>query len=416
MRKYILGFIAFMLIGCTPSQAQPTSQATHTSASNTNITFTVGPDQTLNYPSNLTTLSDEHTTFFPPAPGSDTYLVFAATFPKTGGAVVLETKDLKTFDFPTGYSSSAPVMSPTLPFTKCKSTYDPEFDLNYSAPGSVVQDPTRPAGNLIMIYEAENHCPGGVWQQPFYATVGLARSSDNGKTWPQPIDSETGGTDRYVILKRSDSEPTTAEQPPVAIGDASPSAFVDGNNLYVTYTATGTGSDGILRVARAALGGNGPLNFSKWYQGAFSQPGVGGSDSGMLPSKGCNGYQANGQISYIDLLSEYLFAFVCVSYQKNASGTSEPTTAAWYFSTATSLDSENWTEPQMIENSQYPITQACASDGGGAAFDGWYPSFMSPGTSSGHISTKGLVFFMNGCNTGKRTFLSRTFTITGSTQ
>ena len=47
-------------------------------------------------------------------------------------------------------------------FTTCKATYDPEFDLNYASPGSVVQDPTRPAGNFIMIYEAENHCPGAV--------------------------------------------------------------------------------------------------------------------------------------------------------------------------------------------------------------------------------------------------------------
>ncbi|HEX7589223.1 MAG TPA: hypothetical protein VF478_12980, partial [Anaerolineae bacterium] len=105
--------------------------------------------------------------FIPPGLGSETYLVFAATFPTTGGPVVLETKDLKTFAFAAGYSSSGPVMSPTLHFTQCKPTFDPEFDLNYSAPGSVVQDPTRASGNLIMIYEAENHCPGGVWQEPF---------------------------------------------------------------------------------------------------------------------------------------------------------------------------------------------------------------------------------------------------------
>jgi hypothetical protein len=68
-------------------------------------------------------------------------------------AVVLETTDLQTFTFASGYSSQ--VMSVPVRFTTCNPTYDSEFDENYAGPGSVVQDPTRPAGNLIMIYEAE---------------------------------------------------------------------------------------------------------------------------------------------------------------------------------------------------------------------------------------------------------------------
>ncbi len=201
------------------------------------ITFEVGPDEALIYPPSLVDLPDEHTTFIPRAFGLGGYLVFGASRVEGGvdtraGTVVLETKDLHTFTFAHGYSS--PVMFPPLPFTTCKlpiGTYDPEFDLNYAAPGTVVQDPTRRPGNLIMIYEAENHCPGGEWQQPFYATVGFARSSDNGKTWPQPVDSEFGGPDRYPILKISEPEPTDLENPPMALGDATPSAFVDGKYL-----------------------------------------------------------------------------------------------------------------------------------------------------------------------------------------
>src|SRR6202142_4252446 len=188
MQKYILVIMAFILVGCIPAQVQPTSSVVPTAMSNSKITFSVGPDQALAYPSDLTTLPDEHTTLIPPASGSDSYLVFGATVPKTGGGLVLTTMDLHTFVLANGYAS--PVISPTLDFGTCKSTYDPEFDLNYSAPGSVLPDPTRAPGNLIMIYEAENHCPGGIWQQPFYVTVGFTRSSDNGKTWPQPVDSE----------------------------------------------------------------------------------------------------------------------------------------------------------------------------------------------------------------------------------
>jgi hypothetical protein len=91
---------------------------------------------------------------------------------------------------------------------------------------------------------------------------------------------------------------------------------------------------------------------------------------------------------------------------------SSSTQGAWYFSTATSLDRENWTAPLLIANSQLPVTQGCAMDGTGTAFDGWYPSFMSPGSPVGHTATTGFVFYMNGCDRGSRTFLARTFTIT----
>ena len=153
------------------------------------------------------------------------------------GPVVLETTDLRTFTFAAGYTS--PVMTAPWPFTSCKAFYDPEFDLNYASPGSVLQDPTRPPGNLMMIYEAENHCPGAVWQHDFYATVGFARSSDNGKTWPAPVDAELGGTDRYPVLKSATPEPSTPESPQVAMGNAIPSAFVDGTNLYVDLRRPG---------------------------------------------------------------------------------------------------------------------------------------------------------------------------------
>jgi hypothetical protein len=56
------------------------------------------------------------------------------------------------------------MMFPPFDFTHCNSAYDTEFDENYAAPGTVVQDPTRPTGNLIMLYEAENDCPGGIHQ------------------------------------------------------------------------------------------------------------------------------------------------------------------------------------------------------------------------------------------------------------
>jgi hypothetical protein len=370
------------------------------------ITMSVGPDEALNYPSNLPSLPDEHTTIFPPAPGSSAYRFFASSSLTGGfsGAVVLETTDLQTFTFASGYSNQ--VMSVPVRFTTCNPAFDSEFDENYAGPGSVVQDPTRPAGNLIMVYEAENHCPGGVWQQPFYATVGFARSSDNGKTWPPPANAEFGNADRYPVLKLAAPEPA-AEPSPAAMGNAIPSAIVDGNYLYVTYVAPlgpGLTSDGRIRIARALLGGNGQVVFSKWNNGAFSTPGIGGSDSGFLPSGGCVGGQAMPSIYYLDPLEIFLLTFVCRSVPQAQ--------AAWYFSTATSLDLQDWTVPQLVRNSQFALIDPCPGQtGDGMSFDGWYPSLVSPGSTSGHIAQSGYAFFLNGCDTGKRTFMRRTFSM-----
>jgi hypothetical protein len=381
------------------------------------ITFSVGADEPLTYPGTISYLPDEHTTFIPKSSlsrGVGGYLVFAAGAIKRGkgGALVLETQDLRHFEFARGYHSPV-LFSPLDLGRQCRSGFDPEFDLNYAAPGSVLHDPTGPPGSYMMIYEAENHCPGAVFQNPYYATVGFARSSDFGRTWPAPIDTADGGPNRHVVLRDSVPEPTTPENPPVPIGNPAGSAFVDttaqGSYLYVTYLLIGPGDDGLVRVARAKLGSpNGRLEFEKWYQGAFSQPGISGLDSAAL-ARGCPGFQFPGDISYNDDLRRYFMTVVCISTKKDGRGVSRPYQAGWYFSTATSLDLQNWTPPQLIANSLFPV-RACAS-GGDGLFDGWYPSIMSPGAEPGHITNTGRIFFLNGCITGQRRFMSRTFTI-----
>jgi hypothetical protein len=196
------------------------------------------------------------------------------------------------------------------------------------------------------------------------------------------------------------------------MGDAIPAAFVDNGYVYVVYVAPpgpGLVGDGRLRIARAQLGGAGQLTFLKWYNGSFSQPGIGGLDSGFLPPGGCVGAQGMGSISRIDSLGVYLLTYVCRSDK------AVPPVAAWYFSTATDLGLQNWSTPQIIANSQYPLAAPCPdSNAQGAYFDGWYPSFVSPGSPTGHVSLGGYVFFLNGCDVStNRVFNSRTFTITG---
>jgi hypothetical protein len=319
---------------------------------------------------------------------------------------------MQTFNFASNLGYSEQVMNPPVAFASCNPAFNAEFDENYTGPGTVVQDPTLPPGNLIMIYEAENHCPGGVNQFDMYATVGLARSGDNGKTWPPPVDAEFGGPNRYTVLTIATPEPTSPENPPLTLGDAIPTAFVDGNYIYVAYESfEPSGNDGLIRVARANLitdNVGGALQFHKWNNGAFSQVGIGGADSGVLPAKVCPGNQRQAEISRNDALGRYLMIFVCVY-------TSPTGQATWYYSTATSLDRQDWTPPQIITNSLDTVFNPCmGASAGGTQFDGWYPSSVSANAAQGHTLRTGQVYFLNGCDGGStRTFAYRNFTITG---
>ena len=372
--------------------------------------FSVGPDQILTYPGSFLYFPDEHTTIIPPAPGSSTYQIFAAAQVSGNfGAVVLQSTDLKNFQAVSGYNSL--VLSSPNVFGKCNATDNTEFDENYAAPGSVLQDPTLPAGNLIMLYEAENHCPGGVNQQAFYATVGLARSSDNGKTWPAPAGGLLGGPDRRPVVQSSDPQPTTTHG---YIGDAIPTGFIDRTAngdyyLYVAYGHYAVGKPQQIGIARAKLGSS-PLNFQKWYNGSFSQPGIGGLEVDPVPAGGCaSKSRAHPEVTYNDDLGLYLMVHWCDN------GPAGVSSVAWYYSTATSLDLQDWSTPQLIANSQVPQSSPCADGSAGMQVDGWYPSFTSPGAAAGHTKLAGSVFFLSACMPGTdRQFKSRSFTITAA--
>ena len=145
-----------------------------------------------------------------------------------------------------------------------------EFDEDYAAPGFVAQDPTLPAGNLVMLYEAENHCVNGAFNSADgYFSTGLARSSDNGKTWPDPQNSPQGGPNRYPVLQTISAPPTTLT---TGVGNLAGAGLVDksldGNYyLYATYQHPNT-SEPQFRVARGQLGPS-TVSFMKWSNGSF---------------------------------------------------------------------------------------------------------------------------------------------------
>lgn len=360
----------------------------------------LGPDGTSVNQSAGTAITDEHSSVFAPGTlnGNPDYLFFvASTSPVHAdiGVLVLTggsgpdkngqwTMDFAKADgygsYPAGYGqifqSPSGTHCPVVPDGN-PAHQDQTFDLNYAAPGSIVLDPTAPAGNLLMIYEGTITCFGqtsGTRSTGFYSTVGVATSRDYGHTWPTyratssfsfvPLPGQnstqgpampsgalgTGtciGNDcvttppaaygRYAVLSSSIpvSQAMATGQPlPSSMGDAEMAAFLDDASaasppyVYSTYNFNvggGTLVDPLqtnpdLMIARAQLnGGTAPLHFQKWNGTNFGAPGIGGIDSPIFPSGSFQNCEAPAQgrfgssINYVDETQEYLLTFVCDS-------------------------------------------------------------------------------------------------------
>ena len=171
-----------------------------------------GSGNAINSYTGMIGISDEHQSIFAPGAfeSNNDYLFFVASRVSGGapstGVVVLsggsgpDKNGQWTLDFAKidGYGSYASgygtvFVAPTAPNCPTPANGNPAhqdstFDLTYAAPGSIVVDPTSPAGNLLMVYEGTNTCfgiaGGSNNGNNFYSSVGIATSQDYGHTWP----------------------------------------------------------------------------------------------------------------------------------------------------------------------------------------------------------------------------------------
>lgn len=428
--------------------------------------------------------SDEHSSVFAPGTlnNNPDYLFFVASVTSVHadiGVVVLSggagpnqngqwTMDFAKADgygsYPAGYAqifespsgSHCPTIADGNP-----AHGDQTFDLNYAAPGSILLDPTSPAGNLLMIYEGTIICfgqTGGGRSSGFYSTVGVATSRDYGHTWPTyrgtsafafvplPGQNTTQGPSmpfgavgsatcmgndcsstppasygRYAVLSPSISVATamaTGQPLPSSMGDAEMAAFLDdaaggaATYVYSTYDFNvgaaplldpqQTKTD--LMIARAQLnGGAAPLKFFKWNGTAFGAAGIGGIDSSVFPTGPFQNCEAAGQgrfgssISYVDETQQYLLTFVCDSPGDPASGQSGSSRGGAWFY-STSYDLSD--PRQWTPPREIAGTWATYDTSGScSSYKGWYPTWMSMGKKPGHLSSSGYVFYVWGCQT-----------------
>lgn len=436
------------------------------------------------------TMSDEHSSAFSPGQlgNNNDYLFFVAAGTKLDvsiGSVVLsggsgpDKNGQWTFDIPKtdgygAYSSGfgdvfhAPIMQGRCPVVADGNPahQDSTFDLEYAAPGSIVKDPTSPAGNLLMIYEGVNPCAGdngGTKQgngNP-YISAGVATSMDYGQTWAAyramptfsfvalPDSNKTQGPDapngalgsavcmgnncsvtppaaygRYPALMPPASLAAiiaTGQSLSSGISDAEPSAFVDdvgGGSTPYLYLPHGyipgdlapalpDGRKGDLALARAQLnGGSAPLTFFKWDGKAFSSQGVQGTESAILPDgsfANCGASNQGRSQSSINYV-EPTEQYVLLFV---CSSPGDPANAgAGKFGSAwfysTSYD---LSDPTLWSTPQEVLGSWSVWDNsdGCPDYKGWYPSLMSLDNKPGHLSTTGYIFYLWGCLGGSST-------------
>ncbi|MEO6990560.1 MAG: hypothetical protein ABI346_00060 [Candidatus Baltobacteraceae bacterium] len=327
---------------------------------------------------------DGETSFLRQADGTYRGWIAGALKGRHGGAIEFHANALPA---PLNLERDSPVLGPRADDTS-------SFDASYAAPGSVLADPTI-AGTLYMLYEGESSFFDGRRQPGTWATIGLATSTDDGRSWSR-VNPATG------ILSSHDPKPATSTGRGLR-GNAVPSGIIADGYMYAFFAYYGDGpGGGQIQEARASLRDLG--HWQKLAANTFSAAGLGGNGDPILPratGAGAHCLAGNRQpgVSYNSYLHAYLLSMIC-----QYGGGGEPPGPRWAF--ATSSDLLHWAAPTAAAE---PVPEM--GDGERIRF-GWHPTLMSPGETSQQTTGRtGYVYYAKGVVTAPKTSYYRAFTI-----
>lgn len=159
------------------------------------------------------------------------------------------------------------------------------------------------AGNLLTVYHAERNttAPGG-----FYSLLGLARSTDDGRSWHdlgeivevnQRYRSDLGGFDLGISQLVTDPTGTYFY---VYFPDWLANGSL--NPTHVTVMSVARAPIVALLTAAFAAQPTPLPPFAKWYHGAFSEPGINGRSTDLEPGS----YPGDPSVVYSPYLKRYV--------------------------------------------------------------------------------------------------------------
>lgn len=243
------------------------------------------------------------------------------------------------------------------------------IDSGYAAFGGVV--PSQSKNKYLTFYHCEDYRWAGTGEMTtskFWAQIAYAESADK-------INWEKEG----AVITGRDPKPNLPAR--AANGAGNPATIVHDGYIYIFYNdwhttiGNATGPDEI-HVARAAVASDGkPGSWYKYYNGQFSEPGIGGNSSPVIlapmrsnPQEYPNdNYAGSVNISY----NKYIKSFVAIYISVNG---------VFY---CFSKDLLSWSKARKIEN----------TDNGQLL----YPSFLSPSQESDMVTWRyGFLYYGKG--------------------
>jgi len=252
-------------------------------------------------------------------------------------------------------------------------------------------------GTLFAIYHAEDHenlpqLTGGI--PGYYGAVGSSRSSDGGLTWQKlgPVITSAMGKDWAAYPNQGDR------------GTATPSLVADrsGRYLYVYYDEHSRVNNRgvIIGLARTEPAGNDPTQWqwTKYYQGGFTQPGLAGLETPVvtLTNLGADALQAH--VVFSADLDRYVM-ILGVSYIDEYVDGAPLTRSGMYLSF--SKDGIEWAAPErLIADYAVPLDGQSLSWEGtllwdeGSGLAGWLVYSFTPnwGTQAPFMNGRRLSF------------------------
>ncbi|GAA1700653.1 hypothetical protein GCM10009745_54480 [Kribbella yunnanensis] len=364
-----------------------------------------------------------------------TYIDKDGTFYFQQSAALYGASDPRKWDFYTGTNLDTATKSSALsnavnPANANDKNNDTTWRCNNSPTG--LESTFAPSGSS---YSQKNYCDlAGVWvdpdtgdwyglvhneftPQPFgdglhYDAIDYAVSADQGKTWT--IKSHVI-TSPYST-KRNDT--TAFPNQTYSYGDGDQRLFVDtaSGYFYVYYGSRIVDKGGSWKnfrqhVARAKMSAKmAPSSWQKWYDGAWSQPGVGGRESNLVPVDAAN------PTGYTPLAKEYNPDNTGTAAQQVAAGKLSPTSPLFVLDIAYNAYLGLYIgEPQAVnqdgsEPQHFYVTDDLTSqkwheigDTGSYTTASWYRWFLDSAnkTSSTIIGKDFRSYCSFGCSGGK---------------
>ncbi len=240
--------------------------------------------------------------------------------------------------------------------------------------------PGKPgAGSLLDVYHAEINT-----DTSFYSLLGLAVSRDDGLHWTdlgeiirlnQPYETDLAGFDL--------GSPRLVDSPDGQYFYVYfPDWIANGTTQPTTATIVSVARAPIASVQEAAAGENPhAAAFEKYYEGAWSQPGIGGLSTDLNPNAG---YAGSSNVAYDSALGRYVMI----------------TDDTQHLAYAESVDGLSWTLPVLLEQDENDQT----------SFD--YAVPIGTGDDPNVLGEQFYVFFTYGSPQGWPGNTVRRFTVT----